>query len=84
MTTQAIEAVREGVLWREAPPYFDDLEIGDSMESSGRTVTEYDVVSFAALTGDWHPQRLGGRERLRTPDRSRHAGGLLCPRAPAH
>ena len=34
MTTQTIEAVREGVLWREAPPYFDDLEIGDSMESS--------------------------------------------------
>ena len=43
-------------LWREAPPYFETLEIGDQMESSGRTVTEVDVVSFAALTGDWHPQ----------------------------
>ena len=24
--------------------------------SRGRTVTEADVVAFAALTGDWHPQ----------------------------
>jgi len=24
--------------------------------SGGRTITESDVVSFAALTGDWHPQ----------------------------
>jgi 3-hydroxybutyryl-CoA dehydratase len=61
MTTETIEAVRDGVLWREAPPYFDDLEIGDSMESSGRTVTEYDVVSFAALTGAWAAESAFGR-----------------------
>jgi 3-hydroxybutyryl-CoA dehydratase len=27
-----------------------------SFVSRGRTVTEADVVAFAALTGDWHPQ----------------------------
>ena len=42
MTTETIERTRDGTLWREAPPYFDDLEVGDSMESSGRTVIEYD------------------------------------------
>jgi acyl dehydratase len=42
--------------WREVPPYFGSLEIGAEMESSGRTVTEFDIVFFSALTGDWHPQ----------------------------
>jgi 3-hydroxybutyryl-CoA dehydratase len=34
----------------------EDLEPGASFASPGRTITESDVVSFAALTGDWHPQ----------------------------
>ena len=35
---------------------FEDLEIGDSMVTRGRTITESDLVGFSALTGDWHPQ----------------------------
>lgn len=35
---------------------FEALEVGQSFVSRGRTVTEADVVGFAALTGDWHPQ----------------------------
>src|ERR671928_1219416 len=35
---------------------FDAVEPGESFESRGRTVTESDVVAFAGLTGDWHPQ----------------------------
>jgi 3-hydroxybutyryl-CoA dehydratase len=27
-----------------------------SFTTAGRTITESDIVSFAALTGDWHPQ----------------------------
>jgi acyl dehydratase len=65
------------VLWREAPPYFDDLEIGDSMESSGRTVTEYDVVSFAALTGDWHPQHADAAWAAESAFGRRIAHGML-------
>ena len=34
------------------PRYFEDLEIGDGFESPGRTITEADVVSFAAISGD--------------------------------
>ena len=35
---------------------FDDLTVGDSFATRGRTVTEADIVSFACLTGDMHPQ----------------------------
>jgi 3-hydroxybutyryl-CoA dehydratase len=77
MTTETIEATRDGTLWREAPPYFDDLAIGDSMESSGRTVTEYDVVSFAALTGDWHPQHADAAWAEQSPFGRRIAHGML-------
>ncbi|MGC1165521.1 MAG: MaoC/PaaZ C-terminal domain-containing protein [Solirubrobacterales bacterium] len=34
---------------------FDRLEVGARFRSRGRTVTEADVVSFAALSGDRHP-----------------------------
>lgn len=30
--------------------------IGDELITPGRTITEADLVSFAGLTGDWHPQ----------------------------
>jgi acyl dehydratase len=33
-----------------------ELEPGQSFTTRGRTITETDLVSFAALTGDWHPQ----------------------------
>jgi 3-hydroxybutyryl-CoA dehydratase len=77
MTTETIETAREARLWREAPPYFDDLEIGDSMESSGRTITEYDVVSFAALTGDWHPQHADAAWAAESAFGRRIAHGML-------
>jgi 3-hydroxybutyryl-CoA dehydratase len=35
---------------------FEELEAGQAFSTRGRTVTEADVVAFAALTGDWHPQ----------------------------
>lgn len=34
--------------------YFDEFEIGDSVESVGRTITETDIVNFAALSGDYN------------------------------
>jgi 3-hydroxybutyryl-CoA dehydratase len=67
--------VRE--LWREAPPYFDSLRLGYAMESSGRTVTEVDIVSFAALTGDWHPQHADADWASRNGFGKRIAHGML-------
>lgn len=34
---------------------FDRLEPGAGFRSRGRTITETDLVSFATLTGDFHP-----------------------------
>ena len=75
--TDAAPDARRDALWREAPPYFDDLRIGDAMESSGRTVTEYDVVSFASLTGDWHPQHADAAWAAKSPFGRRIAHGML-------
>jgi acyl dehydratase len=32
--------------------YFEDIEVGDGFETPGRTITQADVVSFAAISGD--------------------------------
>jgi 3-hydroxybutyryl-CoA dehydratase len=34
---------------------FDRLRCGDAFSTPGRTITEADLVSFSALTGDRHP-----------------------------
>ncbi len=34
--------------------YFEEFTVGDSITSPARTVTEADVVGFAALSGDWN------------------------------
>jgi acyl dehydratase len=41
-------------LARPAGLYFEEFAIGDQVESVGRTITETDVVNFAALSGDWN------------------------------
>jgi 3-hydroxybutyryl-CoA dehydratase len=35
--------------------YFDDMEVGQSELSRGRTITETDVVNWCMFTGDWFP-----------------------------
>jgi 3-hydroxybutyryl-CoA dehydratase len=35
--------------------YFEDLRIGEKYTSSGRTITETDIVRFAGLSGDYNP-----------------------------
>jgi len=34
------------------PVYFEDLKVGYGFETPGRTITEADVVGYAALSGD--------------------------------
>ncbi len=35
---------------------FDELEVGERFATEARTITEADIVAFATLTGDSHPQ----------------------------
>ena len=45
--------------------------------SRGRTVTEADVVAFAALTGDWHPQHADAAWAAQSAFGERIAHGML-------
>ncbi|MGC1120293.1 MAG: MaoC/PaaZ C-terminal domain-containing protein [Candidatus Methanofastidiosia archaeon] len=35
--------------------YYEDMTIGEKYVSSGRTVTEADIIHFAGLSGDYNP-----------------------------
>ncbi|MFL5844361.1 MAG: MaoC/PaaZ C-terminal domain-containing protein [Solirubrobacteraceae bacterium] len=56
---------------------FEELRAGDGFVSRGRTVTEADVVSFAALTGDWHPQHADAAWAAGSVFGERIAHGML-------
>jgi 3-hydroxybutyryl-CoA dehydratase len=49
----------------------------ESFRSPARTITESDVVSFAALTGDWHPQHADAEWAKRSQFSERVAHGML-------
>ncbi len=57
--------------------YFEEFEPGQSISSGGRTVTEADVVGFAALTGDWTPIHTDAVYAATQPFGQRVAHGLL-------
>jgi acyl dehydratase len=57
--------------------YFDDVEVGQSWESLGRTVTEADIVNFAGLSGDFNPIHTDHEFAKSTPFRQPIAHGLL-------
>jgi 3-hydroxybutyryl-CoA dehydratase len=56
---------------------FDDLSPGDRFVTRGRTVTESDVVSFACLTGDMHPQHTDAAWAASSIFGERVAHGML-------
>ena len=35
--------------------YFEEFEVGRTLRTRGRTITEADLLQFAALTGDFNP-----------------------------
>lgn len=56
---------------------FEQLVAGEEFSSRGRTVTEADVVGFAALTGDWHPQHADAAWAQSSAFGERIAHGML-------
>lgn len=57
--------------------YLEDYEIGETILSPARTITETDVVHFAMLTGDWNPLHTDAVYAATTPFGERIAHGLL-------
>jgi acyl dehydratase len=55
----------------------DDLVPGRQFRSRGRTVTESDIVGFAGLTGDRHPQHVDAHWAARSRFGGRIAHGML-------
>ena len=56
---------------------FDELNIGDEVITSGRTITETDVVNFAGISGDFHPEHINEEYATKSPLGGRIAHGLL-------
>ncbi len=56
---------------------FEDFEVGETMVSPARTVTETDIVNFCGLTGDWHPLHTDVEYAAAGPFGERIAHGML-------
>ncbi|MCY4538991.1 MAG: MaoC/PaaZ C-terminal domain-containing protein [Chloroflexi bacterium] len=57
--------------------YFEEFEIGQTMRSRGRTITEADLVQFAALTGDYNPMHTDAEYSKDSFMGARVAHGML-------
>jgi 3-hydroxybutyryl-CoA dehydratase len=57
--------------------YFEEFEVGYEIVSAGRTITEADIVNFAALTGDWTQIHVNADYAKDTMFGQRVAHGLL-------
>ena len=55
---------------------YEDIQIGDT-DSFTKTITEYDIVQFARLTGDFNPVHLDPEYAKTTPFKERIAHGIL-------
>lgn len=43
---------------RMVPRYFEDYTVGEERRTTGRTITEADIVLHAGQTGDWFPHHV--------------------------
>lgn len=70
MAEKKLLPVRKGL-------FFEEFEVGQFISSPGRTITEADVVAFAALTGDWNSIHTDAVYAASHPFGQRIAHGLL-------
>jgi acyl dehydratase len=57
--------------------YFEEFTVGERFATRGRTITEADVVAFAALTGDYNPLHVDAEFGKTTQFGERIAHGML-------
>lgn len=57
--------------------YYEDLKIGQTFESVGRTVTDHDVMTFAGISGDFNQLHTDDEFARASPFGERIAHGVL-------
>jgi acyl dehydratase len=57
--------------------YFEEFTVGQNIITSGRTITESDIVSFAGISGDYNQIHTDSEFSKGTPFGQRVAHGLL-------
>jgi acyl dehydratase len=57
--------------------YFEEFEVGQKIKTTGRTITETDIVSFAGLSGDYNQIHTDAEYSKDSPAGQRIAHGLL-------
>ena len=58
--------------------YLEDFRVGEGGVTSGRTLTETDIVNFAGLTGDYNPLYVDDHYSRQGPFKERIVPGLLA------
>lgn len=59
------------------PLYFEDMTVGQTWTTAGRTVTEADVVNFCGVSGDFNWIHIDAEATKASPFGQRIAHGLL-------
>ncbi len=57
--------------------YFEEIEIGTTYRTRGRTINEADIMQFAALTGDYNPMHTDAEYMKNHMMGQRVAHGML-------
>lgn len=57
--------------------YFEEFEVGDTVVSAGRTITETDIVNFAGIAGDYTQIHINAEFARQSVFGQRIAYGLL-------
>ncbi|WP_435365568.1 MaoC/PaaZ C-terminal domain-containing protein [Haloarchaeobius sp. DYHT-AS-18] len=57
--------------------HFEDIEVGDTLETAGRTITEADLVNFAGVSGDFNHLHMDAAEMADSDFGERIAHGAL-------
>ena len=57
--------------------FFDEFAVGEEFITPSRTITEADIVNFAALSGDYHPLHTDAEYASKTIHQGRIAHGAL-------
>jgi 3-hydroxybutyryl-CoA dehydratase len=57
--------------------YFEEFKVGQQIVTSGRTITESDLIAFAGLSGDYNQIHTDAEFCKNTPYGQRVAHGLL-------